>query len=215
MKCSIFYSLTFARNTTTTNQTVNIINNINSDKKLTNYIHILKVALVLTLTIIFGCSKFQNFPSLKKDVKIPKKIKEPIEANWKKPPLFQDGTKPLLNKQIENFKPELEDHNLPCIDAKTGKERGFLLADLKSELISLSYSNMYRVINSLEVMGLETVLATAPIAKPYTVDKNTLASDILTQMNKRKITNVCVYNKNNKRKTIGVIHIHNLLNILK
>ena len=138
---------------------------------MTNYIHILKVALVLTLTIIFGCSTFQNFPSLKKDVKKPKEIKEPIEANWKKSPLFQDGTKPLLNKKIENFKPDLEDHNLPCIDAKTGKERGFLLADLKSELISLSYSNMDRVVNSLEVMGLETVLATAPIAKPYTVDK--------------------------------------------
>ena len=50
---------------------------------------------------------------------------------------------------------------------------------------------------------------------PYIVEENTLASDILKQMNKRKITNVCVYNKKNKKKTIGVIHIHNLLNILK
>ena len=50
---------------------------------------------------------------------------------------------------------------------------------------------------------------------PYIVDKNALASDILTQMNKKKITSVCVYSKKNKRKTIGVIHIHNLLNILK
>ena len=50
--------------------------------------------------------------------------------------------------------------------------------------------------------------------KPYSVEKNTLASEILFQMNKRKITNVCVYGKENKRKTIGVIHIHNLLNNL-
>ncbi len=50
---------------------------------------------------------------------------------------------------------------------------------------------------------------------PYKVDENTLASDILSQMNKRKITNVCVYKKNNKKKTVGVIHIHNLLSILK
>ena len=50
---------------------------------------------------------------------------------------------------------------------------------------------------------------------PYIVEENTLASDILKQMNKRKITNVCVYNKKNKKKTIGVIHIHNLLNVLK
>ena len=47
---------------------------------------------------------------------------------------------------------------------------------------------------------------------PYIVEKNTLASEVLSQMNKRKITNVCVYIKGNKRKTIGVLHIHNLLN---
>ena len=51
--------------------------------------------------------------------------------------------------------------------------------------------------------------------KPFTVDENTLATEILSQMNKRKITNVCVYNKYNKKKIIGVIHIHNLLNVLK
>jgi arabinose-5-phosphate isomerase len=50
---------------------------------------------------------------------------------------------------------------------------------------------------------------------PYVVEENALATDILNQMNKRKITNVCVYNKKSKRKIIGVIHIHNLLNILK
>jgi arabinose-5-phosphate isomerase len=51
--------------------------------------------------------------------------------------------------------------------------------------------------------------------KPFTVEENTLASEILLQMNKRKITSACVYNKNNKKKIIGVIHIHNLLNVLK
>ena len=50
------------------------------------------------------------------------------------------------------------------------------------------------------------------IKNPFCVDKNTLASDVLTQMNKRKITNVCVYSSENKQKTIGVLHIHDLLN---
>ena len=49
---------------------------------------------------------------------------------------------------------------------------------------------------------------------PYIVEEKMLASDVLHQMNKKKITNVCVYKKNNKKKTIGVIHIHNLLNNL-
>ena len=50
---------------------------------------------------------------------------------------------------------------------------------------------------------------------PYIVEKNMLITEILAQMKKRKITNVCVYSKENKKKTIGVIHIHNLINILK
>ena len=51
--------------------------------------------------------------------------------------------------------------------------------------------------------------------KPFVVEESSLASEILTQMNKRKITNVFVYNKENKRKTTGVIHIHNLLGVFK
>ena len=51
--------------------------------------------------------------------------------------------------------------------------------------------------------------------KPYIVEENVLATEILAQMNKREITNVCVYKKNDKRKIVGVIHIHNLLKILK
>ena len=50
---------------------------------------------------------------------------------------------------------------------------------------------------------------------PYIVEQNTLATDILNQMNKKKITNICVYSKKNKKKTVGVIHIHNLINALK
>ncbi len=53
------------------------------------------------------------------------------------------------------------------------------------------------------------------IKNPYMVEENTLASEVLTQMNKKKITNVCVYKKGNKRKTIGVLHIHTLLNDLR
>ena len=50
---------------------------------------------------------------------------------------------------------------------------------------------------------------------PYVVEEQTLATEVLSQMNKRKITNVCVFKSNNKRKTVGVLHIHNLVKILK
>jgi arabinose-5-phosphate isomerase len=51
--------------------------------------------------------------------------------------------------------------------------------------------------------------------KPFSVEKDMLASEILSLMNKKKITNVCVYKRGNKQKTIGVLHIHDLLNNLR
>src|SRR6056300_168990 len=50
---------------------------------------------------------------------------------------------------------------------------------------------------------------------PYAVEENTLAFDVLKQMNKKKITSAFVHNKRNKNKTNRVIHIHNLLSIFK
>ena len=50
---------------------------------------------------------------------------------------------------------------------------------------------------------------------PFCVEETILATDVLKQMNKKQITNVCVFKKGNKRKTIGVIHIHDLIKNLK
>ena len=50
---------------------------------------------------------------------------------------------------------------------------------------------------------------------PFCVEENILATDVLKQMNKKQITNVCVFKKGNKRKTVGVIHIHDLIKNLK
>ena len=46
---------------------------------------------------------------------------------------------------------------------------------------------------------------------PISIDKNSLAAKALSLMNSKKITSLCVYDKKNKRKTIGVIHVHNIL----
>ena len=40
--------------------------------------------------------------------------------------------------------------------------------------------------------------------KPISIDKNSLAAKALSLMNSKKITSLCVYEKKNKRKTIGV-----------
>ena len=46
---------------------------------------------------------------------------------------------------------------------------------------------------------------------PIGIDKNELAAKALFLMNNKKITSLCVHNRKNKLKTIGVLHIHNIL----
>ena len=46
---------------------------------------------------------------------------------------------------------------------------------------------------------------------PISVDKNMLAAEALSIMNSKKITSLCVHQNNKKSKTIGFIHIHNIL----
>ena len=47
--------------------------------------------------------------------------------------------------------------------------------------------------------------------KPISIDKNELAAKALSLMNGKKITSLVVINKTNPRKTIGVIHVHTIL----
>ena len=47
---------------------------------------------------------------------------------------------------------------------------------------------------------------------PASIDKDVLAVKALSIMNEKKITSLCVYKNKNKNKTIGILHIHNILN---
>jgi len=46
---------------------------------------------------------------------------------------------------------------------------------------------------------------------PITISKDTLAAKALSLMNTKKITSLCVNSQKSKKKTIGIIHIHNIL----
>ena len=48
--------------------------------------------------------------------------------------------------------------------------------------------------------------------KPISIDKDMLAENALEIMNEKKITCICVHKNSNKKKTIGVLHIHHLIN---
>ena len=46
---------------------------------------------------------------------------------------------------------------------------------------------------------------------PIGIDKNSLAAKALALMNSKRITSLCVYDKKKRNKTIGILHIHNIL----
>ena len=46
---------------------------------------------------------------------------------------------------------------------------------------------------------------------PISIDKEVLAAKALSLMNSKRITSLCVHQGKNKNRTIGIIHIHNIL----
>ena len=61
--------------------------------------------------------------------------------------------------------------------------------------------------NSLQDLTVKKVMTPNPIS----IEKDMLAEKALSLMNAKKITSLCVHNKKNKNKTIGILHIHNVL----
>ena len=59
-------------------------------------------------------------------------------------------------------------------------------------------------INELKVKDLMT-------SNPISINKNQLAAKALALMNEKKITSLCVYDNTKKTNTIGVVHIHDIL----
>ena len=61
--------------------------------------------------------------------------------------------------------------------------------------------------SNLHLMNVKAIMTRNPIS----VDKDILAAKALSIMNNKKITALCVHNKKNRFKTIGIVHIHNIL----
>ncbi len=60
---------------------------------------------------------------------------------------------------------------------------------------------------NLKYLKVKNVMTKNPIS----VEKDVLAAKALSLMNSKRITSLCVHEKKIKNKTIGVIHIHNIL----
>ncbi|MBD1162208.1 KpsF/GutQ family sugar-phosphate isomerase [Pelagibacterales bacterium SAG-MED12] len=92
------------------------------------------------------------------------------------------------------------------------KKLGFVLVRDKKNLLKgiISDGDFRRFTQKKQ--NLHNLLVKQIMTKnPIGIDKNELAAKALSIMNNKKITSLCVFNKKNKYKTIGVLHIHNIL----
>jgi len=60
---------------------------------------------------------------------------------------------------------------------------------------------------NLQNLNVKKVMTKNPIS----IDKDTLAEKALSTMNTKKITSLCIHDEKNKKKTIGILHIHSIL----
>ena len=117
--------------------------------------------------------------------------------------MLKDNSIPFVN---ENLK--IKD----ALKILSSKKLGFLLVINKKKLTKglISDGDLRRL--SQKNLNLHSISVKDVMTKnPIGIDKNELAAKALSLMSQKKITSLCVYNKRNKLKTIGVLHIHNIL----
>ena len=94
----------------------------------------------------------------------------------------------------------------------TVKNLGVLLAKNKQgNVVGIITDGQIRRVseknNNLHKLRVKNVMT----KKPIKIEMDILAMKALSIMNEKKITSLCVYNKKNKSKIVGIIHIHNIL----
>ena len=106
-----------------------------------------------------------------------------------------------------------EDINMKqAVKIITNKKLGVLIAQNKNKNTTgiITDGNVRKLqqknldLNNIKIKKVMT-------RKPITIDVDTLAAKALRIMNEKKITSLCVHKNNKKNKTIGLVHIHHIL----
>ena len=94
----------------------------------------------------------------------------------------------------------------------TEKKLGLLIVTNKKKLTTgVITDGQIRRINQTNNSLIGLTVRKVMTKNPISVNKDMLAVKGLAIMSDKKITSLCVHRKNNLKKTIGVIHIHNIL----
>ena len=92
------------------------------------------------------------------------------------------------------------------------KKLGILIVQNKrKQTTGIITDGQIRRFNQKNPNLLTTKVSKVMTKNPISVEKNDLAARALSVMNNRKITSLCVFDKKNKNKTIGVLHVHTIL----
>ena len=106
-----------------------------------------------------------------------------------------------------------ENKNLiSAIKVITSKKLGVLIATNKRGFTKgiLTDGNVRKIRLKKDDLN-KTLIKNVMTKKPVSVQNDTLAVKALRIMNEKKITSLCVHNKKRYNKTVGLIHIHHLL----
>jgi arabinose-5-phosphate isomerase len=99
-----------------------------------------------------------------------------------------------------------------AIKVLTNKKLGILIAqNKKKNTTGIITDGQIRRFNQRNIDLLNLSVKDIMTKNPISIEKDALAVKAIALMNSKKITSLSVFNKKNKLKTIGVLHIHNIL----
>ena len=117
--------------------------------------------------------------------------------------MLKDSSIPFVNENLKMRE---------ALKILSSKKLGFLLVrDKRKFTKGIITDGELRRFSQKNQNFHNTVVKEIMTKNPIGIDKNELAAKALSLMNNKKITSLCVYEKKNKLKTIGVLHIHNIL----
>ena len=92
------------------------------------------------------------------------------------------------------------------------KKLGILIVqNKKKQTTGIITDGQIRRFNQKNPDLLATKVNKVMTRNPISVERNDLAAKALSIMNNKKITSLCVFDRKNKNKTIGVLHVHTIL----
>ena len=118
----------------------------------------------------------------------------------------------MISKNAIPFIDETKNMKI-AIDLITKKKLGVLIAVNKKKLTKgIITDGQLRRANQHNKNILNLKVKDVMTKNPLSVNKDTLAAKSLSIMSENKITSLCVHKNKNKKRTIGILHIHHILN---